>query len=229
MSRWHLHSLNARNRLTRLLPELRGAGNRAVALAGALAEVPAFDLVVRAGGPGAAMTARATAPGVIDLILDPIRWDEARFLRLLVRAMHQVMRLDGPEAGARAVPGQAGSLGEVLVGLGLAGHFVVAVLGGAPEPAEQLAPDHGLAGRALREWAKPDFDPGLWFNGQGDLPEGAGQGLAFALVSRHLARNPEATPGSLAREPAESFRMTLRAMAVEDGLNPEARHTERSR
>jgi len=227
MSRWHLHSLNARNRLTRLLPELRGAGNRAVALAGALTEVPAFDLVVRAGGPGSAMTARATAPGVIDLILDPARWDEERFLRLLVRAMHQVMRLDGPGAGA--APGQTGSLGETLVGLGLAGHFVVAALGGEPEPAERLTPDHGLAGRALREWGKADFDAGLWFDGKGDLPAGAGQGIAFALVSRHLARNPEATPGSLAREPAESFRMTLRAMAVEDGLNPEARHTERSR
>lgn len=221
MSRWHLHSLNARNRLTGLLPELRAAGNRAVALAGAVADVPAFDLVVRAGGPGAAMTARATAPGVIDLILDPARWDEDRFLRLLVRAICQVMRLDGPGPGT--------SLGETLAELGLAGHFVVAVLGGEPDPAEQLAPDHGLAGRALREWAKVDFDHGLWFEGRGDLPAGAGQGLAFALVSRHLARDPAATPGTLARAPAESLRMALRAMAVEDGLNPDARITERSR
>ncbi len=221
MSRWHLHSLNARNSLTRLLPELRAAGNRAVELAGAVAGMPAFDLVVRAGGPGAMMTARATAPGVIDLILDPARWDEDRFLRLLVRAMHQMMRLDAA--------GQGGSLGETLAGLGLAGHFVVQVLGGAPEAEEALIPDHGLAGRALREWGKVDFDRGLWFEGSGDLPAGAAQGLAFALVSRHIARNPSATPASLAREPAESLRATLRAMAVEDGRRPEGRITERSR
>lgn len=221
MSLWHLHSLNARNRLTRLLPDLRASGNHAVALAGAAVDLPAFDLVVRAGGPGAAMTARATAPGVIDLILDPARWDEARFLRLLVRAMLMMMRLDGPGAGE--------TLGETLTEQGLAGHFVVEILGGEPEPEERLAPDHGLAGRALREWGKTDFDCGTWFGGQGDLPAGAAQGLAFAMVSRHLTRNEGATPARLAREPAESLRMTLRAMAVEDGLNPEGRLTERSR
>lgn len=221
MSRWHLHSLNARNSLTLLLPVLRAAGNRAVALAGAVVAVPPFDLVVRAGGPGAAMAAQATGPGVIDVILDPARWDEDRFLRLLLRAMHRVMREDGP--------GQGTSLGETLAGLGLAGHFVVQVLGGPPEPEEALAPDHGLAGRALREWGRGDFDTGLWFNGSGDLPAGAGQGLAFALVSRHLARHPGITPASLAREPAESLRATLRAMAVEDGRRPEGRITERSR
>lgn len=223
MSRWHLHSLNARDRLTRWLPELRAGGNRAVALAAAVTEVPAFDLVVRAGGPGAAMTARATAPGVIDLILDPARWDGDRFLRVLLRAMHQLMRLDA----AGAAPGA--SLGEVLAGQGLAGHFVVQVLGGDPEPEEALAPDHGLAGRALRDWARADYDAGLWFDGGGDLPAGAGRGLAFALVSRHLARHPGTTPAGLARAPAEDLRATLRAMAVEDGRNPQARLTERSR
>lgn len=221
MSRWHLHSLNARNALTLLLPELRATGNRAVALAGAVAVVPPFDLVVRAGGPGAAVQARATAPGVIDLILDPARWDGDRVLRLLLRAMAQMMRLDGPGAGR--------ALGETLVAQGLAGHFVVQVLDDPPQPEEAQPPARGIAGRALRDWAARDFDPELWFAGTGDLPPGTGQGLAFELISRHLARHPGATAGNLAREPAESFRATLRAMAVEDGIKPEARPTERGR
>ena len=221
MSRWHLHCLNARDALTLLLPALRAMGNRAVALAGAAAAVPPFDLVVRAGGPGAAMQARATAPGVIDLILDPARWDEGQALRLLLAAMVQMMRLDGPGAGR--------TLGETLVERGLAGHFVVQVLGGAPEAEAAQPPERGLAGRALRDWAARDFDAGLWFAGAGDLPEGAGQGLAFALISRHLARHPGTTPGGLAREPAESFRAALRAMAVEDGIKPGPAPKERPR
>ena len=221
MSRWHLHSLNARDALTLLLPALRATGNRAVALAGAAALVAPFDLVVRAGGPGAAMQARATAPGVIDLILDPARWDEARALRLLLRAMVQMMRLDGPGAGR--------TLGETLVERGLAGHFVVQVLGVPAEADEARTPARGIAGRALRDWAARDFDPDLWFAGGGDLPPGTGQGLAFALISRHLARHPGTSAGGLARESAESFRATLRAMAVEDGIKPEVRPTERGR
>ena len=215
MTRWHLHSLNARNALTLLLPALRATGNRAVALAGAAAVLPPFDLVVRAGAQGSAPMARATAPGVIDLILDPARWDEGRVLRLLLPALMQMMRLDGP--------GPAVTLGETLVERGLAGHFVVQVLGDLPGADVPPAPAHGLAGRALRDWGARDFDPGLWFDGTGDLPPRAGQDLAFALISRHFARHPDATAGSLAREGAETFRATLRAMTVGDGMKPAGR------
>lgn len=221
MSRWHLHSLNARNALTLLLPDLRATGNRAVALAGAQGVVPAFDLVVRAGGPGAAPLARATAPGVIDLIFDPARWDEGTVLRLLLRAMHQMMRLDGP--------GEGRTFGEILVARGLASHFVVQVLGAEPEPEEARSPAKGVAARALRDWAARDFDHGLWFAGSGDLPPGTGQGLAFTLVSRHLSRHQGMSAATLALEAAETFRATLRALAVEAGIHQDGKPSERSR
>ncbi|WP_299910873.1 hypothetical protein [uncultured Paracoccus sp.] len=49
MTIWHLHLLNARHQLTRILPEIRATARQAVALVSAHAGLPRFDLVVRGG------------------------------------------------------------------------------------------------------------------------------------------------------------------------------------
>lgn len=217
MSRWHLHFLNARNNLTRLMPEIRQAGNQATAKAGFHCAVPPFDLVVQGveggGIPDWGVGGFAPGKGLIEITLDPARWNEGYFIRTLLHELHHVMRWDGPGYGS--------SLGEALVSEGLAGHFVVEVMGGKPDPWDAVAPDRGLAGRALREWDNADYDHGLWFAGKGDLPRWAAYGMGHALVGQHLKRHPSATAAGLAAEPAEVLRVTMRAMTVNDELVPQ--------
>lgn len=224
MSRWHLHTLNARNALTRLLSAIRAAGNEAVDRASAIAPLPPFDLVVRGletYGPSRKVIDAATpAPGLIEISFDPRHWDRDRFLQTLLREIHHVMRWEGPGPGT--------ALGEVLVSRGLADHFIVQVLGTEAAKSASITLDHGLAGRALREWGNQDFDETLWFKGGGDLPAGAGQALARALIEQHIQRNIGTNAANLAVESAEALRVTLRAMAVSDEMRPKSRTASRN-
>lgn len=49
MTIWHLHLLNARHQLTRILPEIRATARQAVALVSAHAARPRFELVINSG------------------------------------------------------------------------------------------------------------------------------------------------------------------------------------
>lgn len=225
MSRWHLHFLNARNNLTRLMPEIRQAGNQAMAKAGLHCAVPPFDLVVQAvdggGIPDWGVGGYAPGRGLIEITVDPARWNEEFFTRTLLHELHHVMRWDGPGYGE--------TLGEVLVSEGLAGHFVVQVLGGKPDPWDRVTPVRGLAGRALREWDNAKYDHGLWFAGKGDLPRWTAYGMGHALVAQHLARHSSATAAALAAEPSETLRVTMRAMTVNDELVPQGKRSDKPR
>lgn len=141
--------------------------------------------------------------------MTPDRFDPAPFTRALVRQMAHLVRWEGP--------GQGRSLGEVLVSEGLAGHFVVQVMGGQPDPVDTVRPPHGALRQAMHEWARRDYDHGRWFAGKGDLRRGTGTGLGHRIIADHLSRHPGDTAASLATAPAEPFRQTLRRIAVAEG------------
>ncbi|AXC48829.1 hypothetical protein DRW48_03200 [Paracoccus suum] len=206
---WNLHPLNARLGLTAILSDLRVAAREAVALASAVTAVPDFDLIVR-GQPGAGIAewglgGCAPMPGVIEITIDPPRYNRERFVRTLIHEIHHLIRWDGP--------GYGHSLGEALVSEGLAGHFVVQVLGGAPDPWDMTPPSPGLSRRAMNGWSQRDHDHAAWFFGKGTMRRWAGYGLGHRLIAAHLERHPDATPASLASAPVDRFREDMRRLA----------------
>ncbi|MBU3031435.1 DUF2268 domain-containing putative Zn-dependent protease [Paracoccus marinaquae] len=189
------------------MPEIRAAAREAVARVSDHADLPPFDLVAKAGPEVIAewgLGARSPSPGLIEVTLRPDRLDPALLVRILVREMHHLIRWDGPGYGR--------SLGEALVSEGLAGHFVLQVLGGRPDPWDAMRPAAGLARQAMNEWARLDYDHARWFHGKGDIRKWAGYGLGHLLVVEHLAQNQGEMATSLAGARAEAFRPTLRRL-----------------
>lgn len=213
MSMWHLHLLNARSGLTRIMSDIRAAARQAVAQVQLHADLPDFDLVVKpvpgGGIPKWGVSGHAPAPGLIEITQDPDRFAPDLFIRTLVHEAHHLIRWEGPGYGR--------SLGEGLVSEGLAGHFTVQVLGGPPDPWDATIPASGVARMAMNEWARRDYDHARWFFGKGDLKNGTGYGLGHRLVAAHLEMNPGQDAVTLAAERADSFRAALRRLVNADG------------
>lgn len=208
MSVWTLHLLNSRNALTPILSEIRAAARASVDKAGAHLDLPRFDLVVKpafAALPGGGLSGETPAPGLIEVTLAPDRFAADQLDRVLVRQLHHLLRWDGPGYGR--------SLGDALVSEGLAGHFVLQVLGGAPDPRDSTGQTPGLARQAINAWGRLDYDPERWFRGKGDLRKGAGYGLGYRIVADHLSHNPALSLTDLSSERSETFRPTLRRLA----------------
>ncbi|MFC0200867.1 DUF2268 domain-containing putative Zn-dependent protease [Paracoccus rhizosphaerae] len=217
MTIWHLHLLNARNALTGSMSEIRAAVREAVALAEDHATLPRFDLVVRAGD--ATMSDRCVggqvpAPGQIEITLMPDRFDAGHLRRAVVRELHHLLRRDGPGFGL--------SLGDALVSEGLAGHFVLRVLGGAADPWDAVRPGPGMLRQAGNLWARHEFDFAEWFLGRGKIRRWTGYGVGHMLVAEHLAQMADESAASLTGVPADAFRPALRRLiAGEGGEEPE--------
>lgn len=120
--------------------------------------------------------------------------------RVVVHEAHHSMRQAGPGYGTR--------LAEALVSEGLADHFTLEVLGGAPDP-WCLALSDGDVMRAAKAaepvlW-DPDIDLARWFRGdrRGVLPW-SGYSLGWRLVDRYLEHLPDGRASALARVPAET-------------------------
>lgn len=215
----NIHLLNARHNLTRIMPELRATLRSAVALASEHIVVPDFDVVVRAetggGLPTWGVKGRSSGPGLIEITLDPDRFAEPFLSRTMVREIHHLVRWDGPGYGR--------SLGEALISEGLAGHFVLHLLDGKPDPWDVVTPAEGAAKQAMNEWARLDYDHNRWFFGAGDLRKWTGYGLGYRLVGEYLAENQNRDPASLTYLKADEFRPILRRLvkSKDDAAEPE--------
>lgn len=213
MTLWTMHFLNARHAVTRHMADIRAAAKQAVALAGGHADLPDFDLVIRAlpggGMPDWGVAGHAPSPGIIELTLNPDRFSEDHLMRTLVHELHHLMRWDGPGYGK--------SLGAALVSEGLAGHFVLQVLGGQPDPWDAVRPASGVARQAMNEWARLDYDHARWFLGKGDLRKWTGYGLGHKLIAEHLAAAPQDDAATRAHTPADTFRPVMRRLLAGEG------------
>lgn len=209
----NLHFLNARLDLTLIMSEIRAALREAVAIASEHADLPDFDIIIRAGEKvvtGWGVAGHSRAPGEVRLTVDPPRFDPDALQRTLIHDIHHVIRWDGP--------GYGNSLGEALVSEGLAGHFVLKVLGGKPDPWDAVTPAAGLTRRAMNEWSQLGYDHDAWFlGGSRTIRRWTGHGLGYRLLAAYLDRNPEEDAVSLAAMPADHFRATMRMLAKSDG------------
>lgn len=216
MTVWHIHILNSRGALTPVLSDVRTAAREAVSLASKQGDLPRFDLVIKAGReviPEWGLAGHAPAPGLIDVTLNPDRFDAQLMIRTLVHEFHHLMRWDGPGYGR--------SLGDALVSEGLAGHFVLQVLGGKPDPWDATVPAQGLARQALNGWSRLDYDHARWFFGRGDIRKWAGYGLGHRLVAEYLAQHADKDAAALAEMTSEAFRPTMRRLVGAEGPEPD--------
>jgi Predicted Zn-dependent protease (DUF2268) len=217
MGTWSIHLLNARGKLD------AHAGHVTKALARAEADIrhvrhPAMvDIIVRAAErpqpPEFAVSGWSLSRGKIELELDIHNTNLGAVLEPVLRKtvfheFHHVLRWDGPGYGE--------TLGEALVSEGLAQHFIHQLEAYGPEPWEIAVPRSSLAQYAPKADVSYDdsgYSHSKWFFGTGDLPNWLGYSLGHRLVGDYLRANPEASPLSLAFEPAPSFRPYLAGIA----------------
>ena len=211
MTIWHLHNLNSRHQLTAILPEIRSTARQAVAQASECAALPDFDMVIRGqtGTSDSGLSAQSPAPALIEVTLNPDRFDPAQLNRALIRQFYHLIRWDGPGYGK--------SLGEALASEGLAGHFVLQVLGGKPDPCDATTPSPGTARRAMTEWSRLTYDHAEWFLGKGKIRKWSGYGLGHRLIAEHLSQHPDDDPVTLSLTRADAFREAMRRLAKADG------------
>ncbi len=120
--------------------------------------------------------------------------------RVVLHEAHHCLRQAGPGYGTR--------LAEALVSEGLADHFVLEVLGGAPDPWDVALAEGEL--RAAARLAEPVlWDSGIdlhrWFRGdRREIIPWSGYSLGWRVVERYLAQNPTGRPSRLATVPAEA-------------------------
>ncbi|MGP9803246.1 DUF2268 domain-containing putative Zn-dependent protease [Paracoccus sp. NSM] len=210
MTVWQLHMLNARGALTPIMAEIRAHAREVVEVVSARLDLPRFDLVLRRGDaviPEWGIAGHAPAPGVIELVLDPDRVEPEHFRRMLVRQMFHLARLETASADR--------SLGEALVGAGLAGYFVTELLGGA-DPWDQVRPGSGMLKQAAALWARRDQDMGEWFQGRGRMRKWSGHGLGYRIVAEHLTEGGDVA--ALVDAPADAFRPALRRLMAMEGV-----------
>jgi hypothetical protein len=125
----------------------------------------------------------------------------------LVGGLRRVVLHEAHHCLRQAGPGYGTTLAEALVSEGLADHFVLEVLGGAPDPwcvALQDAELHMAAVRAEPALWDNGLDLTRWFRGDARriLPW-SGYSLGWRLVGTYLAQESAARPSQLARVPAE--------------------------
>ena len=101
---------------------------------------------------------------------------------------------------------------------GLAGHFVTQVMGGPPDPWDQVRPMTGSLRQAAALWARRDHDFGEWFLGRGRIRKWTGYGIGSRLVAEHLQDQPDESALTLAWARADSFRPALRRLLASEGI-----------
>ncbi len=214
MASMNLHFLDARGALTGLDGWLRRCLTDTHEKAAGLMPLQPLDVVVQTGKriiPEKGHLGYAPKSGVVFITVDPdnpaLKANaDASLERMFAHELHHAARWDGPGYGS--------SLGEALVSEGLAGHFVLELFGGPPEPWEQL-PESEIrthAALAAQEWERADYNHEAWFFGRGDLPRWLGYSLGFRLVERFLSEQSGSRASKLAVAQAQDFRSTLRSI-----------------
>jgi len=205
---WTLHWLQAAGSLAPWRSRIRGEIDAAFQAIACVMRPPRVDIVIHQIphwpvpelGFGGSTPSRDTIflgfdtahPAMEERLVGGLR-------RVVAHEAHHALRQAGPGYGTR--------LAEALVSEGLADHFTLEVLGGAPEPWCRALEDGELmrAARAAQPvlW-DPDLDLARWFRGdrRGLLPW-SGYSLGWWLVERFLAGVPDGRASRLARVPAE--------------------------
>lgn len=191
MSSMKLHFLDARGALTDLHDWLDQCLSETHKKAAGLMPLQPLDVVVQSETrvpPEKGHLGYASMSGVVFITVDPdnpaLRANVDKSLeRMFAHELHHAAKWDGSGYGP--------SLGEALVSEGLAGHFVLELFGGLPEPWEQLSASEirPHVTLAAKDWERTDYNHDAWFFGRGDLPRWLGYSLGFHLVETFLSKH----------------------------------------
>lgn len=207
----NLHILNAQNKLIAHYEWLHTSLTNTYARAFAVMQLPALDVVVKAGNfviPEKGHLGYCPEPGIVYVTVDPenpvfCKNDDYSLERMFAHELHHAARWAGPGYGL--------TLGEVMISEGLAGHFALELFGGEPELWESLNSDilHSYNSELRKNWHRKDYDHSAWFFGTGDLPRWLGYSAGFSLVSKYLAAAPHLRASMLADINANELRAFL--------------------
>ena len=205
---WTLHWLNARGAVTPYIVAVEAAVADVRRRAAQVVTLPSLDLVVSAV-PGSGIQEIGHVGqfycGTISLMLDP---DNPRLADNLGEPLARIIAHELNHALRWETVGFGTTLGEALVGEGLAGQFVAQLFASPPEPWEQALEETERATvirAAQAELDVPRYDHNVWFFGTGCHPHWAGYRLGYAIVGAWLAAKPGRTAAEATSVPASEI------------------------
>lgn len=211
MSQMILHILDAQKKLTAHSQWLHTCLTATHEQAKRVMQIPPLDVVVKTGKfviPEKGHLGYCPEPGLVYLTVDPenpaLRKNAAKsFERMFAHELHHAARWAGPGYGV--------TLGEAMVSEGLAGHFVLELFGGEPEPWESINSDivQSYNSQFKAFWDRTDYDHNRWFFGTGDLPQWLGYTAGFNLVSRYITTTPHLRSSMLSNVNADELKAFL--------------------
>lgn len=158
-----------------------------------------IDVIVRTGSyviPEKGIMGYCPEEHLIYLTIDP---DSPEFKKNGKESLKRMFAHELHHAARWGTIGYGDTLGAAILSEGLAGHFVLEIFSGDPEPWEMVNYDtlHPHFDHMIKNWDTKNYNHNDWFYGTGELPRWLGYSLGFRLVSWYLRSERTSKPSSL--------------------------------
>lgn len=194
-----IHMLNAQGILTDHIEHIESILRDTHQRVAELLSLPSVDVIVKAGNyviPEKGIIGYCPEAHLIYLTIDPAspafqKNGKQSITRVFAHELHHATRWE--------ITGYGDTLGGAILSEGLAGHFVLEVFKGDPEPWESINSDilQNYITPVINHWDKKDYDHNAWFYGTNDLPRWLGYSLGFNFVDQYLCSVPNSKASSL--------------------------------
>ncbi len=204
---WTLHWLQAAGSLAPWRARIRAEIDAAFTACARVVVPPRVDIVIHQipHWPVPELGFGGTAPSRSTMFLG-FDTSHAAMEAQLVGGLRRVVLHEAHHCLRQAGPGYGTTLAEAMVSEGLADHFVLEILGGAPDRWDVALDNAALRAAAARVtpvlW-DADIELNRWFRGdEREILPWSGYSLGFRLIERYLAQHPEQRASRLVTIPA---------------------------
>lgn len=202
-----IHILNAQGRLTPYIEFIDRTLRDTYRLASERLRLPPIDVIVKCGSyviPEKGIMGYCPEEHTIYLTIDP---SSPPFQKTGKESLKRIFAHELHHSARWGAAGYGDTLGGAILSEGLAGHFVLELFKGSPEPWEIIGWDTlpTYFKFAFEQWHSKNYNHNDWFYGTGDFPRWLGYSLGFRLVSSYLRLEKTSTPSSLIDVCPDSF------------------------
>lgn len=207
-----IHALNAQGTLT---PYIECIEHTLIDVHRQVSEkisLPSIDVIVKTGSyviPEKGIMGYCPEEHLIYLTIDT---DSPTFKKNGKESLKRMFTHELHHAARWGGIGYGDTLGAAILSEGLAGHFVLEMFSGDPEPWEMMdcVTLHSHFSHMLKNWDEKYYNHNDWFYGTGKLPRWLGYSLGFKLVSWYLRSETTSKPSSLVDMHPDKFIVHLK-------------------
>lgn len=202
-----IHALNAQGKLTPYIDFIECILRDTHRQVSEKLVLPSIDVIVKPGNyviPEKGIVGYCPEAHLIYLTIDT---DSPKFIKDGKESLKRMFTHELHHAVRWGMTGYGDTLGGAILSEGLAGHFVLEIFNGDPEPWEMLDLQllHTHLNHMLANWNVKNYNHNDWFYGTGQLPKWLGYSLGFRLVSLYLRSETSSKPSSLVAMHPDAF------------------------